>query len=385
MSTPFDIFDAIIQPIRDADEREGNGFLYRYLRGHQYVWETTQEKVLSIRKLWSVTECPDQYLKYLKWIVGFTSALDYITDGLSYDELRRLISIAGRLWKKRGAESTVNDVLFFATGARNRIWNWFDFRWIVGETSLDEAHQGWDPWIIGTDEETESNLRIVDDGTLNRTLVVNLLKLMRATNEKWDVTYLHFLDQFLQAGDTTQWRADATDCPSLAVSGGALSMLDDSQVERTRTLVALPTNEFSAFFRLKGSGNITKAFGFEWNVATSDGVSRYFARCAPGSKKVSFYYMSGATPVWFGEANLAGESYLSDIYYGYRITSTIEEGTKRRFRVYLDGALIFSFLWSTGFPVGAIGIFHDVDRTVECSEVEVAILPAESDYIGINS
>jgi len=387
MTVPRDIYDFFIEPIRREDQRKGHQFLQRYLRGHQHVWETLHEKIHSVTDLWSVEDCPDEQLKYLKWIVGWTSALDYVTRELGFDELRRLISISGRLWKERGAESAIVDVMFFATGARNRTWNWFDFRWIVGETSLAEDHQGWDPWIVGTDEETESNLRIVDDGALNRALVANLLKLMRAANEKWEITYLHFLDQFLQDGDITQWRVDATDCPTLAVEGGVMSMTDSSQVERTRAAAGTFGNEFSAFFRLRGVGNTTKGFGFEWNVDPTSGVGRYFARCAPGSKKISFYYMSGATPVWFGEANLAGEAYYGRVWYGYRVTSTIEETTKRRFRVYLDGSLVFSFLWTTApHSGGTIGVFHEdaTNRYVECSEAEVARLPADYDYIGIN-
>jgi len=133
MTVPSQIFDYLILPIREADQREGKDFLKRYLLGPQSVWETTDQKIKDIPKLWSIVECPDEFLKFLKWIVGWTGELDSVTQDLIFDELRRLISISGRLWKLRGPEDTIVDVLRFATGQRNRIWNWFDFRWVLAD------------------------------------------------------------------------------------------------------------------------------------------------------------------------------------------------------------------------------------------------------------
>jgi hypothetical protein len=57
------------------------------------------------------------------------------------------------------------------------------------------------------DDEYRSDLRIVDDGALNKTLVKRVLRLMRAAGERWNVTFLDFLDLF-QAG--CGWRTRAT-------------------------------------------------------------------------------------------------------------------------------------------------------------------------------
>ena len=64
------MYDFIIGPIRDKDHTEGNLFLKRLLTGSQLLWEADQLRIDSIKDLWSVTQCPDEYLKYLKNIVG---------------------------------------------------------------------------------------------------------------------------------------------------------------------------------------------------------------------------------------------------------------------------------------------------------------------------
>lgn len=231
MTVPTEMYNFILRAIRDADQKDGHQFFERYFMGAQNVWETIDAALFSIPNLWSIEDCPDEYLQYLKWIVGWTSELESITYGLSYDELRRLIAISGRLWKLRGTEDTIIDVLKFATGARCRYWNWFDYRWIVDETIMSEEHDGHDPWMTALPDpasagaEYESTLRIVDNGTLNKDLVVNLMKLMRAAGERWEIFYLGFLDQFIIDGDTAQWQAPTPTASNVfQVSGGVMRL-----------------------------------------------------------------------------------------------------------------------------------------------------------------
>jgi len=384
MSVPFDVFDALIQPLRDADAREGRDFLYRYLRGQQHVWETTDQKIKSIPQLWSVTECPDEYLQYLKRIVGWTSQLDRITSQLSFDELRRLISISGRLWKLRGAESTVTDVIGYATGARCRTWSWFDFRWVLDETVLEEAHQGRDSWIIGTDEQQESNLRVVDDGTLNRDLVIELMKLLRATGERWEITYLAFLDLFLTDSDDTQWTKSVADSPSLLVQDGVLSLTETSQAESTWSIVGSAWAFYAAYFRLRGTSTAgPTGHGFYFHY--SDSTNYYLVRCCPAEKKIYLWRRKGALTL-LSTKDMAAEPYADGIWYGYRVTITPGGANgDLRINVFVDGAEIMSVQDTDPVYSGKVGVFHDSGETVECDEAEVLDLPAENDYVDINS
>ena len=80
--------------------------------------------------------------------VGFTKELDNIISGVSDDDLRKIISLAVALWKKKGLEVGYADIIRVFTGANVRIFNWFDFRYIVGEQQLGESQLGDDSWFI---------------------------------------------------------------------------------------------------------------------------------------------------------------------------------------------------------------------------------------------
>jgi hypothetical protein len=123
--------------------------------------------------------------------------------------------------------------MFFVLASRANIWDWFDFRWVLSETAFGEEFEGHDPWLIELPdpsvwgagiEKTErlSCLRIVDNGSLNRELVVNLLKLMRATGERWEIIYLAFLDLFDVPGADVQWTKDHA--PSLVVADNVMAL-----------------------------------------------------------------------------------------------------------------------------------------------------------------
>lgn len=384
MTVPEKIYNFIIEPIRSADQRDGHQFLERWLQGPQEIWERIDASLHLIPSIWSVEDCPDRLLKYLKWIVGWTTELDFITSELTDDELRRLISISGRLWKWRGSEDTIVDVMRFSTGARNRYWNYIDFRWIIGETGSGEEHDGRDPWIIGAGDEYESNLRIVDDGTLNRALVRNLLKLMRATGERWEITYLAFLDQFIIDGDDTQWVKNLTDNPSLVVADGKLTLADTSQFESTwvnSTAVSWAT--YMVFSRLRGTSHPSSLYGYGFVFYRTDASNYYMVRATPQQNRLDLYRVVAGTPALIG--NVAIPAFYDNVWYGYRVVATVEDTTKLRIKVYVDANERIDYLDASPLAAGAVGVFHDTGQTVEADEVEVMDLPGESDYVDINS
>lgn len=207
---PLKMYNFLLYTIRQEDStREGAYFVKRLFQGPQDVWQLTHDKIFAIKDLWSITRCPDEALQYIKGIVGWTNELNYITDKLDSDTLRRLIASSIPLWRKRGREETIIDLLSLILNVRCVIWNWFDYRWIIDETEFSEHHQGYDSWLIDHGEEGlgeyESNLRIVNDGTLDKSLVKSILKLLRACGERIEVTYINFLDQFLVNDDNSQW------------------------------------------------------------------------------------------------------------------------------------------------------------------------------------
>src|SRR6185503_3223185 len=194
---PQIIYNFLLDSLRAADQKDGNQLLQRYLEGPQQVWYVLVNTLYSILDIIDVENAPEYLLQYLKNIVGWTKALEGITDALDSATLRRLIATSVPFWDQRGVEEGLEGILRLTTTARCYILNWFDLRIILDETALGE-----DPWLLSVPgegdppDESTFNVRIVDDGTLNRALVRDLCRLARPSGERILITYLGFLDQF---------------------------------------------------------------------------------------------------------------------------------------------------------------------------------------------
>ena len=143
---PHDMFRFLHKPLRDGDKKTFN-FLERFLLGPQTLWEQKIDaKLNTLIDLLDPAKTPQPRL--LKDHVGFTKELDSIISGVSDDDLRKIISLAVALWKRKGLEVGYKDIIRVFTGANVRIFNWFDFRFIIGEQQFGEAQLGQDSWFI---------------------------------------------------------------------------------------------------------------------------------------------------------------------------------------------------------------------------------------------
>ncbi len=380
----LDMYRFLIEPIRREDVQRGGLFVKRYLQGPQALWLQTQTSLFDIKKLWSLTECPDDYLQYLKNIVGWTPRYDNITSALDAATLRRLIATSIPLWRRRGAEDTLLDVLTLVTGARQRLWNWFYFRWIVGETVLSEVHEGADSWAVGTpgtsDAEYTSNLRIVDDGTLDRAVVRQLLNLMRPIGERFEVTYLLFLDEFTVVGDTTQWGGTGP-----TVTDGIATLPDDGVAEAV--LASVNGNDtwgnYLAYWCLKSTITTAGALVGGTFYAT-DVDNAYRVGLDILNNRVKLLKIIGGTPTTLADVDYGAWSTLvNDLYYGVRVQATPEGGTTR-IKVYLDNDLVIN-VTDSEYSQGTVGLFHDAGVAAAYDEVELMPLPSDSEIIDINA
>jgi hypothetical protein len=382
---PLRMYNFLLYSIRQADAtREGAYFVKRLFEGPQAVWQRTQEKIFELKNLWSVTKCPDEALKYLKNIVGWTPDLEYITDELDYDTLRRLIATSVTLWRRRGREETTLNVLTLVAASRGVIWNWFDYRWIIDETEFSEQHQGRDSWMIDNGEgsgEYESTLRIVDDGSLNRTLVENIAKFMRAVGERIEIAYIDFMDRFLITDDTSQW--EALQGTTLTVSDGNanLNVLAEHQIAIASVDSASEWTKYVTCWRIQGAG--AAEFGAVFYVQDAN---NYYAFQFNVDQTYDYilYRVSSGTPVTITQGNLAYEFY-EDIWYGLRIhVEPITSGNN--IKVYIDGSLeINEDDTPSSISKGTIGFFAKNGSTVKLSECELFQLPLETSLIDINS
>lgn len=143
-----DIYKFIHKPLRDIDRKDGKLFLERFLIGAQIEFEAMQARIKTLETLRDPAKIRADLLQYLKDHVGFTSELNNITNDLSENDLRKLISLAVALWKQKGIEPGYSNIVRLFVGKSARIFNWFDFRFIVGEKAFGEEQLGEDSWFI---------------------------------------------------------------------------------------------------------------------------------------------------------------------------------------------------------------------------------------------
>ena len=483
---PLDAYRFLIFEIRRMDlfgsPRPGTLFFKRYFQGINNVWGTIAGGILNLPTLWDVLNVPDRFLKFLKWIVGWTDAeqLKKITDSIDDASLRRLISASGRLWKSRGPEDAILDVLRLLTRARLRIWNWFDFRWVLDETGLGEEHEGRDPWAIylpksvqaerqidqgaftssidganiilgiGTfsttvergmifrvksgplngqqaailvegphtlqlegaglgvafgvadweiidqdfapDDEYRSNLRIADDGTLDRTLTKRILRLMRATGERWDITYLALLDLFDVEGDDLQWQplAGASNVPvanGLMTLDGTAAAVDTFAIvsnaswsdlvlsARIKATVVAGPDEIVLRTRRSSDTTPTPSDYVELAIRPKDGG---------GELELRTRIASGAV-VSVATVSLAAIDFpfLEDVFYTVRMTVQ-QAGASARVQVHIDGALLLDSPTFVAPGAGTVGFLAGTGAILAVSEVEVFELPVDNDSLELN-
>lgn len=590
------------QNIRDADQFEGHKFLERWYDGIQEVWKIINDGILSIPTLWSPVDIPDRLVQYLAPIVGWNGDLADIPTMLSTDTTRRLIESSAAFWKGRGPEDVIEDILRLTTGARAEVKNYFEYRWITGETHFGVEKDLFDPWTIShapyetaeitlggleiadsnpysiamgsmdalvvfivmedydpaetqftpspisymrfagldmnhagyttssdgtirtdvywirhmsgrtenlewdadadeiyvyaqrvndfrtmevskgktlvsppsTDtivrdliesgendsiltvcscesgefsitaiESTESlhedfgpsvcvgltggtggrttpaflargasgihvvqilsvnlrgdytemksggeyeyQIRIVDDGTLDRELVRRLARLTRPCNERVEVFYLGFLDRFTTDLDESQWTEEAGD---VTVDGGMMTLPSGTDTSVYVSVTdAEVWDQYVASWRVKG----TDEFELLFYRSTED--DQYFIRVTTvgfaGSGdygKVELYTNVGGTPTQLQSVTLPeGFDLVADVYHTFRVEVS-RSGTQNEIRVFLDAEQIMSEV-DSDHSSGTIGVRNHVTAAnkVDVDEVELFFIPAETDYIDINT
>ena len=143
-----DIFKFLHKPMREADLKEGDSFVERFLVGPQNIFEDTQDRILTLRELFDPSKTRADLLQFLKDHVGFTKELNNITNDITENDLRKLISLAVALFKQKGTEPGYINIVRLFTGKSARVFNYFDFRMIVGEAAFGEEQLGEDAWLI---------------------------------------------------------------------------------------------------------------------------------------------------------------------------------------------------------------------------------------------
>jgi phage tail-like protein len=370
------IYNFLIESIREEDQLRGNRFVERYLEGPQAAWLKTDRAIRALPLMWSVTDCDDRVLPLLKWIVGWTSELDYITDELDSVTLRRLIAASVPFWRVRGTEDALVEILRLTTGARLRIFNWFDVRWISGDTGIGEEHQGHDSWLFDIDDNAETDVRIVDDGTLNRRLVRNLVKLTRTSGERFVIHYLGLLDQFVTDTDDSQW-AVSEGAERATVAGGKMTLGTDSSVY-VNLDGASSWQNYVVTFRVKSAAAMVQFY------RTGDGDNYYVTLEAASNVVRLGKHLAGTATVLATVSLTPFNIFVSaDLFYALRVEVT-PEANSNRIQVYVDANLVVSAL-DASHAQGSIAVVGSYATSTELDEVELFFNPMTEDVVDANS
>lgn len=387
----LDMYNFLINPIRQADrtvgQKGGNLFVKRYLAGPQSLWDTIQRRQFAVRDLWDITKIADEHLQYLKNIVGWTDQPlpKAITDRLTPIQLRKLIASSIALWRIRGSEEGYEAIVRVVTDARMRIWDWFDYRWIVDETALGEDHQGRDPYIIESSDDNLTDIRIVDDGNEDRTTIVLMVQFFKPGGERVEIHWIDFLDLFTIDGDDLQWDSIGAGEPSVAA--GVYSLDDDSVAEEV--LVIAPTAatwaNYVVYYRIKFTQTATDVVGVTWSYVDSDNFVSVELDIANNEFKL--YRTVAAAKGLLETYSFAThfETLTEDVFYGVRIV-TSHVGDDLNTRVWIDSTLRVDstiFVAAATTVEGSVSVFHETGSTLTLSEIELFQMPLDEDEIGL--
>jgi phage tail-like protein len=209
----INVYRSLIKPLRDIDKTK---FLERYCTGIQTEAELIEANIEEILTQIDIDLIRADLLQYKLPQVGFTKEYRHITDRLGETDLRRLLGAAILLWKFKGSKRGLPEAVRFLTGAEPTYSDWFHFRYILGEAFIGEDQKGYDPYIIGGQiseyDEQVSNLRVMNDGNLDKQMLVDVCQLERPVGERLEVVVLDFLDNFRFTRDrwTNAWPPAAT-------------------------------------------------------------------------------------------------------------------------------------------------------------------------------
>lgn len=342
------LYRSLIKPIRDLDRGEGGLFVKRFLERPQKWVDDTAERIHGLSETDDPATIREDLLKYLKDHVGLTIELSSIVDRLSTENLRKLITLAVPLWSKKGTSDGLETIVRLLTGRTPVYFDWFYFRNVLAETQIGEDLLGNDNWIIGGEvslnDEFTSHLRLMDDGTLDEQLLLDLLSLFRPTGERLEVALLDHLDQFDQNLDRWTTATGYSSPGTLDADNKEMVLAAGQGMRPIIPRFPTPAEQF----------DVAVSYKFKLDSATSEHV---FDVCfIDANNKLTWTLKSGSPEftlelwvggVLIGSGTLAANPYfdiIPDVWYALRIETFNDVTYGTIMRLFLDGCNIFGDL-----------------------------------------
>lgn len=361
------LYNSLVKIIREKDRTEGGLWLQRFLERPQWWFDSVRTKIDSLHTLIDPDACPDGYLDYLLAIVGFTSRYSSIVSRLDANTKRRLVRLAVPMWKLLFTELGCTQMVRILTGKTPYIRDWFDFRTIVGEVIIGEDQVGYDFWVIGDAiarfDEYTSQIRVMDDGLLDETLLLELLQIMRPLNERFEVSLVDFLDLFQEgrAKWTTLFGVPAE------ITTNLVFKIPNGSVEQP----SMPIAALTAFtdivtmhkFNILGAPG---AHNFSFFVQTAN--DRWSIQIVPGVlNNVELRKINGGVPVLVATASAP---IVVGTTYKLRVRSFPTVGGKKVY-VFLDSVKVIDLTEPLPYSDWGGLIFNASGSDIEIDNVEL--------------
>lgn len=193
-----------------------------------------------------------------------------------------------------------------------------------------------DFWIIGgqfsTYDEFTTNIRLMDDGTLDEQLLLDVCRLMRPLDERFEI----FLDDFLDTfdGELDKWTTSAGTLGPIV--DGALQLQFSSAVIPTIPIVPVSgLHDYNVAFKFMFQ-NLLSDFRFRFyiDLSGSNGNHFYEIRFTPnGSSWDLSLRRDGSTIL---QAPITVGYVVPSVWYGLRVHVVNTTSTQRSIRVLLD-------------------------------------------------
>ena len=161
---PFEIYDFMIKALRNRDTQPGSVtfLMKRFLMGPQEVWVRVFQRAGKLRDLYDANLIEAKYLPSQARLIGFGRDLNDVLVYASEIELRRIVSGAIAFWRQRWLDSGLEAAIRLVTGNRFKIRDYFDYRFIIGETLITEDLANDDPNMLSV--QTLNRFQQSDDG-----------------------------------------------------------------------------------------------------------------------------------------------------------------------------------------------------------------------------
>jgi|GEM_PF-4716190 len=255
-------------------------------------------------------------------------------------------------------------------GSNNKV----DSTGLLGQTgSPDTSAQ---KYRVGVDpDEYVSDLRIVDDGTLDRTMVEGLVSLFRPHGERIIVRYLDFQDDFRnEILAWTEVSGTATNQSSIGrviLSDGAA----DSVITTDETGDTTWT-EIRAGFQLMIS-DVTK--WAEVRFYYTDENNFYAVRLDPTGPSVKLDKVTGGVRTTLDTSTLS--VFYTDLFYFIHVQTDDVSGPGHQIKYHLSGNLLGSIV-DSDHTSGKLAVAAETGQTLTLTLVDMYQNPLESTRIG---